>query len=243
VRAAHGRLPVPAPGTLELLTRAGAPIAAHPATFELCTPTGAALLATLATEWGPLPAGTVERVGVGAGSADPPSHANILRVLVGTAAPAVPAWRTDDLCQVEATIDDLDPRLWPDVLDGLHLAGAVDAWCTAVLMRKGRPGHVLTALAAPSAVDALVTAVFRLTTTLGVRVHPVERRALPRDQVTVISDGQPIGVKRGLLHGTVVTAQPEYDDVRAAARQTGRSSREVLDDARSLAYRPGPADD
>jgi uncharacterized protein (TIGR00299 family) protein len=243
VHTAHGRLPVPVPGTVQLLADAGAPIAAHPGRFELCTPTGAALLATIATGWGPVPAGTLRRVGVGAGTADPAGHPNVLRVLVGDAAPG-PDGKVDELVVVEATVDDLDPRLWPDVLDALHQAGALDAWCAPVLMRKGRPGHVLTALAVPSTVDGVAAAVFRHTTTLGLRTHPVSRRALDRDRVDV---GPGIGVKRGRLAGEVVTAQPEYEDVRAAARASGRPVREVLDEARAAAtlgaYRVVPAVD
>jgi pyridinium-3,5-bisthiocarboxylic acid mononucleotide nickel chelatase len=199
VRTSHGWLTVPAPGTLELLVRAGAPIAAHHAEFELCTPTGAALLTALATGWGPVPAGTVHAVGVGAGSADPDTHANVLRVLVIEPEAEPDPGGTGDRYVVEATIDDLDPRLWPDVLDGLHEAGAEQAWCTTVLMRKGRPGQVLTAVVPPHALDAVTTAAFRLTTTLGLRVHPVT--ALGPDGVVAPVDvedlagrgGEPVG--------------------------------------------------
>src|SRR5262249_4669060 len=133
VKTSHGWLTVPAPGTLELLIRAGAPVAAHHAEFELCTPTGAALLTALATGWGPLPTGTVRAAGVGAGPADPSSHANVLRVLVVEPEPEQ-AGGDGELYEMSATIDDLDPRLWPDVLDGLHDAGAVQVWCTTALM-------------------------------------------------------------------------------------------------------------
>ena len=91
--------------------------------------------------------------------------------------------------RIDATIDDLDPRLWPDVLDGLHAAGAADVWCAPVLMRKGRPGHVLSALAAADVLDAVCQAIFRQTTTLGVRVSPVQRRSLHRDQIAVSVGG------------------------------------------------------
>jgi uncharacterized protein (DUF111 family) len=120
---------------------------------ELCTPTGAALLATLVGEWGPVPRMRIDAVGVGAGSADPPQRANVLRVVLGVALAAVAApWRKDDLFELEAVVDDLDPRLWPAVLDALVVAGAVDAWLTPVVMRKGRPGNVVTALVAGEAV-------------------------------------------------------------------------------------------
>lgn len=254
VPAAHGRLPVPVPAVAELLAAAGAPVAAHPAAMELCTPTGAALLVTLATAWGPVPAMTPRATGVGAGSADPPGHPNLLRLLVGevpagvggpanhAAAPAGPAggpagaatrtdpdWLVAELCQVESTIDDLDPRLWPDLLDELRTVGAADAWCVPALMRKGRPGQVLTVLVDPDRVDLVCRLVFERTTTLGVRVRPVQRRSLRRGRIEVpVLDEHRVSVKYGLLDGRVVTVQPEYAEALAAARATGRSVADVL---------------
>ena len=231
VRTAHGTVPVPVPAVLRMLADAAAPLSAHPAAMELCTPTGAALLTTMATAWGAAPDCTVLAVGTGAGAADPDGHPNVLRVLVGEAAGRA-NWASAGMYRIDATIDDLDPRLWPDVLDELHAAGAADAWCAPVLMRKGRPGHVLSALAAADVLDAVCQAMFRQTTTLGVRVSPVQRRSLHRDQIAVSVGGAEVSVKRGLLGETVVTAQPEYEDVRAAARLTGRPVAEVLAEAR-----------
>jgi pyridinium-3,5-bisthiocarboxylic acid mononucleotide nickel chelatase len=233
-RTAHGTLPVPAPATLELLVEAAAPLRAHPAPMELCTPTGAALLATLATGWGPVPDCVPLAVGVGAGSADPSGHPNVLRVVVGEPA-AAPGWAAAEMCRIDATVDDLDPRLWPDVLDALRGAGAADAWCTPALMRKGRPGQVLSALADADQLDAVCRAVFEQTTTLGVRISALQRRSLARDEVNVSVGGSVIGVKRGHLGDRVVNIQPEYDDVRAAAARTGRPIADLLAEARAAA--------
>jgi pyridinium-3,5-bisthiocarboxylic acid mononucleotide nickel chelatase len=241
VRAAHGRLPVPAPAVLELLTQAGAPVASHPAQRELCTPTGAALLSTLATGWGPPPDGTPRAVGVGAGGADLPGHPNVVRAVVGDGQPAPDAWREETLWQVETTVDDMDPRLWPDVLARLRDAGAADAWCAPVLMRKGRPGQVLTVLVRPDLADAVCRLVFSDTPTLGLRMRPVQRRALHRDIVAVAVAGGTVRVKRGFLDGQVVTVQPEYDDARAVAERAGSPVAEVLDAARLAARAPGTA--
>ncbi|GLY82489.1 nickel pincer cofactor biosynthesis protein LarC [Actinoallomurus iriomotensis] len=237
VRAAHGPLPVPVPAVLELLTEAGAPLRSHPASMELCTPTGAALLATLATGWGPMPDCTPTAVGMGAGTADPEGHPNVVRVVVGSASSSSSSadWASAELHRVDSTIDDLDPRLWPDVLDELRTAGAADAWCSPALMRKGRPGQVLSVLVEPSRLDAVCRVVFERTTSLGVRVSSVERRSLRRDRVEVDVGGAVVGVKRGLLDGRVVTAQPEYDEARAAALASGRPVHEVLNEARTLA--------
>jgi pyridinium-3,5-bisthiocarboxylic acid mononucleotide nickel chelatase len=233
-QTAHGPVPVPVPATLQILSESGAPLRTHPAAMELCTPTGAALLATVATSWGPVPDCRPLTVGVGAGRADPHGHPNVLRVLVGESADPV-GWTPTDMCRVDATIDDLDPRLWPDVLEALRGAGAADAWCTPVLMRKGRPGHLLSALTEADRLDVVCHAVFAQTTTLGVRISAVQRRSLPRDEVGVRVGGAIISVKRGHLGDQIVNMQPEYDDVRAAAGRTGRPIADLLAEARAAA--------
>lgn len=226
VRAAHGVLPVPPPAVVELLR--GAPSYAGPAAFEACTPTGAALLSTVATGWGPQPMMTTEAVGLGAGGHDPSTHANVLRLLVG----AVEGAASDELV-VEANVDDLDPRLWPTVLDALLAAGAADAWLTPILMKKGRPAHTLHVLVAPPHAAAVREVVFRHTTTIGLREHPVTKRALARETVEVAVAGQVVTVKVARLDGRVVNAQPEYDEVARAAVALGRPERDVLDEARA----------
>jgi pyridinium-3,5-bisthiocarboxylic acid mononucleotide nickel chelatase len=243
VATAHGPLPVPVPAVVRLLTDAGAPMSAGPGPGEgeLCTPTGAALLAALAAGWGPMPPLIVRSAGNGAGSRDPVGHANIVRVLVGSPAGREPTLESAELRLVESTIDDLDPRLWPDALDALQAAGAIDCWLTPVLMRTGRPGHVVTALTPADTLDSVVHALLRVTTTLGVRVSAVNRLALPRDEVEVQVDGQPVRVKRGWLDGAAVTVQPEFADARAAADALGVPIADVLDAAR-LAARGLPGD-
>nr|WP_233257662.1 nickel pincer cofactor biosynthesis protein LarC [Micromonospora sp. S4605] len=230
VHSAHGPLPVPAPAVLELLVAAGAPIREHPAQRELCTPTGAALLTTLATGWGPAPSCVPTAAGVGAGSADPPGHPNVLRLLVGRDAPTGPGpeWVTSALHRVDATVDDLDPRVWPDLLHQLRAAGAADAWCTPALTHHGRPGQVLSVLTEAERVDLLCGIVFEETTTLGVRISTVERRALRRDEVTVTIAGCAVAVKRGHVGDRVVTVQPEYQEALTVARRTGLPVAEVL---------------
>ncbi|MXG88968.1 nickel pincer cofactor biosynthesis protein LarC [Nocardioides flavescens] len=223
VRGAHGVLPVPPPAVTELLR--GVPSYAGPGVGEACTPTGAALLATLATSWGPQPALVTDRVGVGAGGRDPDTHANVLRVLVGASTPG-----TERLQVLEANVDDLDPRVWPAVLEALLAAGARDAWLTPVLMKKGRPAHTLHALVAPGEAEAVRAAFFAQTSTIGVRSTAVDRVALPREEVEVTVDGQVVRVKV-----TPSTTTPEYDDVLAAARALARPVRDVLAEASARA--------
>jgi len=224
VRGAHGPLPVPPPAVAELLR--GVPSLAGPGTGELCTPTGAALLVTLATGWGPQPAMTTRSIGVGAGGRDPDTHANVLRLLVGE-----PAHASTTPLLIESNIDDLDPRVWPAVIAALLEAGASDAWLTPILMKKGRPAHTLSVLVGSDRAPAVRSAIFRHTSTIGLREHPLGKHALEREMVSVTVDGHAIAVKLAREDGVLVNAQPEYDDVAAAARALGRPVREVLADA------------
>jgi len=226
-RSAHGQLPVPVPAVVELLAAAGAPVTSGGARRELCTPTGAALLTGIADDWGDCPAMTLASAGVGAGVADDPGHANVTRVLVGHAT-GRPGWNEQDLNVMESTVDDLEPRLLPGLLDELHRAGALDAWSAPVSMRRGRPGQLITALVAPADTDAVFAALVRHSPTLGARVYPVARRSLSRDQITVRLDGIDVAVKRGWLGEQVVTVQPEFADVARAAEVLGIAQRVAL---------------
>ena len=225
-RGAHGPLPVPAPAVLALLT--GAPVLAGPVALEMTTPTGAAVLATTVAAYGPMPAMVLSRTGAGAGGRDPAEVANVLRLVLGEPAAAGTTSMSLPSTVLETNVDDLDPRLWPGVLSALLDAGAQDAWLTPVLMKKGRPAHLLSVLAAPADVARLREVVFRETSTLGVREHAVARTVLDRDERVVHIDGQRVRVKRGLLDGAVVNAQPEWEDVAAAAQALGLPAKQVL---------------
>jgi uncharacterized protein (TIGR00299 family) protein len=244
IRAAHGTLPVPPPAVAELLrgapSYAGAPGDAQP--MELCTPTGAALLTTLATAWGPQPAMTVDTIGVGAGGRDPEGHANVLRIFLGfetgASAPSSTSGRTDDTTGdpllLECNVDDLDPRVWPAVIAALLEAGASDAWLTPILMKKGRPAHTLSVLVDAARAADVRAAVFRQTSTIGLREQPVAKHALEREFASVDVGGQTISVKLARHDGSVVNAQPEYDDVARAAAVLDRPVADVLAEAAAL---------
>jgi uncharacterized protein (TIGR00299 family) protein len=231
VRGAHGTLPVPPPAVAELLR--GVPSYAGPPgapAMELCTPTGAALLVTLATAWGPQPPMVTAAIGVGAGGRDPEGHANVLRLLVGSEEP-VPGQDTRPPLLIETNVDDLDPRVWPAVIAALLDAGASDAWLTPILMKKGRPAHTLSVLVAADLAEPVRAAIFRQTSTIGLREQPLGKHALDREMVAVEVDGQPIAVKLARHAGVLVNAQPEYDDVVRAAAALGRPVNDVLLDA------------
>ncbi len=232
VAAAHGRLPIPGPAALELLSGSPASARGGPVDVELATPTGVALAVTLAQEFGPMPAMACVSVGVGAGSRDPVGHLNVLRLVIGR---GVGDGATS--VAIEANIDDLDPRVWPGVLDSLLAAGAEDAWLTPILMKKGRPAHTLHVLGPPELVDELEAVVFATTSTIGVRRTQVARTVLDRHHETVEVAGQAIRVKVAERRGEIVNAMPEYDDVAAAAENLGLPVREVLDLALAEAKR------
>ena len=236
VRSAHGTLGVPPPAVVELLR--GVPSYGGPVDLELCTPTGAALLTTLADAWGPQPAMAVDRVGVGAGGRDPEGHANALRVLVGH---GVPSGSTEGPTTtgvpylLETNVDDLDPRLWPGVIAALLEAGASDAWLTPILMKKGRPAHTLSVLVAAAGVERVRREVYRHTSTIGMRVQRVGKHVLDREMTQVEVDGHAVAVKVARLDGEVLNAQPEFEDVAAAARALGRPATAVMAEAVALA--------
>lgn len=227
VTGAHGRIPVPAPATAELLK--GFPMVDTGVHRELVTPTGAAILSTFAESPGAMPAMTLRAVGHGAGTMELETP-NIVRLLLGDA--EGPGAR-DRVMQVETTVDDMSPQLWEGAMERLFGAGALDVHLTPVMMKKGRPGTVLTALCPPERVDALARVLFEETSTIGVRWTPYERRILDREMVTLETSVGEIPFKVSRLDGKVVTITPEFEDVRRLAAAQGRPVREVLDLARA----------
>ncbi|GAW51075.1 MULTISPECIES: nickel pincer cofactor biosynthesis protein LarC [unclassified Nocardioides] len=236
VRAAHGTLPVPPPAVAELLR--GVPSYAGPAgapEMELCTPTGAALLTTLATGWGPQPVMAVDAIGVGAGGRDPEGHANVVRLFRGSETGPGPSSTAGTApLLMECNVDDLDPRVWPAVIAALLEAGASDAWLTPILMKKGRPAHTLSVLVDSARAPGVRSAIFRQTSTIGLREQPLTKHALDREIVVIEVDGQQVAVKLARHEGVVVNAQPEYDDVALAAAALGRPVNDVLTEAQAL---------
>ena len=231
VATAHGTLPVPPPAVAELLR--GVPSYAGAATMETCTPTGAALLTTLATAYGPQPAMSVDAIGLGAGGRDPAGHPNVLRLFVGGGldASARRSSTGEAPLLLECNVDDLDPRVWPAVIAALLEAGASDAWLTPILMKKGRPAHTLSALVDTGRAPAVRAAIFRQTSTIGLREQPLAKHALEREIVAVDVAGQSVAVKLARHDGAVVNAQPEYDDVARAAAELDRPVADVLAEA------------
>jgi uncharacterized protein (DUF111 family) len=193
-----------------------------------------ALLRTLTSEFGPMPVITPTAIGYGAGDADPAGWPNALRVFLARPS-SREARGQDTVLQLETNLDDLNPQTYEYVMEQLFARGALDVTLAPVIMKRGRPGIVLTCLAAPAQLDRMLDALFKETTTLGVRIREVTRRVLPRRFVSVKVPGGVVRMKIADVNETTAKAAPEYLDCKQIAERTGRPVKEVLADA-VLAY-------
>lgn len=234
VRSRHGVIPVPAPATAELL--AGFPLRLGDGAAEMVTPTGAAIVRALARP-APLPfAFEIDRVGYGAGTRTLADRPNLLRLLLGSAGGG---FGTDDLVEISANIDDLNPQIYAHLGQRLLAAGARDVTLTPTIMKKGRPGVILSVLAEPAARDRLARLIFEETTTIGLRFHPVGRLKLNRRIEAVETRFGKIRVKIAGGHGGAepLNVAPEFDDCQKAALEHGAPLKLVLEEATAAARR------
>ena len=230
VEIAHGTFPVPAPATLRLLI--GAPTYSSGVQAELVTPTGALLMTSYAREYGPIPAMTVERIGYGAGTRDLGRVPNVLRVVIGERVDAARSGSAgESVVQIECEIDDMNPQLFGPVTDRLFAEGALDVFLTAVQMKKGRPGTLVTVLSPAARREALVDVLFRETTTVGVRFIPMSRETLERRWVEVPVSGGTVRLKISGRGNEVLNVIPEFDDCLRVATATGRPVKDVQAEA------------
>jgi len=227
VETAHGRFPLPAPATLELLR--GRPTQSSSERVELVTPTGAALLTEFCAEFGPMPAMTIEKIGYGAGTRDLKTTPNVLRAVLGVASAASSrsSDEADTISVLETNIDDMNPQLFSDVMERLLAVGALDVFLTPVQMKKNRPGTLLTVLCGLSDVERMAGLLLTHTTSFGVRVHEVRRHKLQREIVKVKTKFGKIDVKLGRRGGKLVTSAPEYESCKRAAVKAGVAVKEV----------------
>lgn len=238
-RGAHGPLPVPAPATLELLRGIHCFSLGD---YETTTPTGAAIVSTVAGHSGVWPELTPEAIGYGAGARDSPIP-NVLRLVVGSRSEGS-AYET--LVAIETNIDDMNPQFYEHVGEALLGRGAIDYFVTPVLMKKGRPGQLLTVLAQPDRLDDVMQTLFEETTTLGVRMREIQRIRLEREERIINTQLGRCRVKVASLRRRVVNIAPEYEDCRRLAREHGLSLKEVharmLATARAQLLDRSPAD-
>ena len=215
VNCAHGRFPVPAPATADLLR--GLPTYSAHIEKELVTPTGAALIRALAPTFGPQPAMRVQQIGYGAGTRNPKDFPNVLRLSIGESDQPATSPNTAQVAILETAIDDLSPQILAYVTERALALGALDVMSTAVQMKKGRLGTLLTILADDAQVPALEDLLLRETSTLGVRIHHERRSCLDRAHTTVSTPYGEIRIKLGSRNGEVYNAAPEFEDCRTAA--------------------------
>ncbi len=230
VMTAHGMLPVPAPATTELL--AGVPVHTSGVQKELVTPTGAAIATTLASSFGQVPAMTMRAVGYGAGTAELKEKANVLRILIGERDHATledygAGWDLP-VSVIEANVDDMNPQVYGYFAEKALAAGALDVWSTAALMKKSRPGIVVTILCEPSNAGRMMDLLFRETTTIGVRTHEAQRKILDREFVRVTTEWGEVRVKVSRLAGAMVNAAPEFEDCKKIAETKGVPLKTVI---------------
>lgn len=223
VECEHGTLPVPAPATLELLR--GKPVVFSSTHAELTTPTGAALLSMAEFSY---PEMEIKSIGYGMGKKklDMP---NMLRIVVGNES------TTHDLYMIETNIDDMNPEMYPHVIERAMDAGAVDAFIIPVVMKKGRAGSLLSVLCSRENAERVKKTLFEETTTLGIRYHTVRREVLERTSLTVPTTYGDIRVKVGKRNGTIVSISPEYEDCRKAALEKKVPLKEVYAEAQQKA--------
>jgi uncharacterized protein (TIGR00299 family) protein len=226
VKAAHGRMPLPAPGTAELLR--GVPLAESLVDGELTTPSGAAILTTVVERFAPLPPLTIESIGLGAGTRELPDQANILRLFVGTLSP--PA-ANDRVWVLETNLDDLPGEVVGYTMTRLMEAGALDAFVTPIQMKKNRPGVMISVLCDEGKIPLLEDLLFRETATLGIRRYPVSRHKMKRQRVDVETPFGSVRGKLGWLGERPPSFSPEYDDCARIAAERGVPLREVYDAA------------
>ena len=222
VEIVHGTYPIPGPATVLLLK--DFPAYASGIQQELTTPTGAAIISTVADQVGSLPLMKIQKVGYGAGTRDLGRRPNVLRVILGE---EVSTLREETLMIVETNIDDMNPEFYQPLMERLLRGGVLDVYLTPVLMKKNRPGQLISVLTSKTNESVVLDILFRETTTFGVRSYEVNRRCLDREIKSVNTRYGDVRVKIGTLDGQKLKATPEYEDCRKLAEETGQPIYEI----------------
>jgi hypothetical protein len=229
IKCEHGILPVPAPATLSLME--GKPIYSSGVERELCTPTGAALLTSLGSEFGSMPLINVERIGYGAGRDNLP-HPNLLRLIIGTSESTS---GKEKVVVIETNIDDMNPQFYDYLIEKLLAMEVLEVFITPILMKKNRPGHLLTIICPSEKLPSVTKFLLRETTTLGLRWHEEERAKADREILTRETKYGKIRFKLARWDGRVVNLSPEYEDCKGSALKKGVPLKEVFEEAKRVA--------
>jgi len=240
IRCAHGRFPLPAPATLEILGARGVGVTQCDEPHELVTPTGAALLAEFAESFGPMQGLIATKVGYGLGTRDNQTRPNVLRAVLGeqsanSGQQSELDWETDTVAVIETNLDDISGEILGNFVEKALAEGALDAFHTPIQMKKNRPGVLLTVLCGAADADRFSELMLRETSAFGVRRYAAERRKLKREVVTVKTAYGEVAVKLGTLNGKTVQFAPEFESCRKLARQTGVALKQIYEAATKAA--------
>lgn len=229
VETRHGTLPAPAPATLELLK--GVPVSDSTRESELVTPTGAGILKALSRSYGRMPRMKIERIGYGAGSRDSSEGMpNMLSVVIGESADS---FKEDNIYVIETDIDDMNPQNFEYLFERLFKEGALDAYTTAIQMKKSRPAFKLTVLTEYPALERVSSVIFSETTTIGVRFYEAGRFKLERKFIKVKTAYGGIKVKVSAGPGGIKTVTPEYEECAALARKNNIPLKIIFEEAKN----------
>jgi len=218
----HGRLPVPAPATAEIIK--GIPVTSGGADFEATTPTGAAIIAALGTHFSKLPPLKIIKTGYGSGQKNSDALPNMLRVFL---AETEARDAGHNAVMLESNIDDMNPEFYEHIAERLFSEGASDVYLTSVIMKRGRPGTVLSVICESGYEEKLSGIIFSETTTLGIRKTNFVKETLSRLSETIETEYGKIRIKRSFLNGRQVSVKPEYEDCRKAAIEKNVPIKEV----------------
>ncbi|NTW16843.1 MAG: nickel pincer cofactor biosynthesis protein LarC [Syntrophaceae bacterium] len=229
VECDHGTLPLPAPAALELLK--GIPIVASSMEKEIVTPTGIAILKNVAKSFGVMPEMKVGCIGYGAGSREM-KIPNLLRVWIGDSEENQ-EYEEDEVILIETNIDDMNPEFFGYTSEKLLERGALDVFMTPIFMKKNRPGTLLSVLISPDTLDEMLSIIFAETTSLGTRIHRLDRKKLPREILTVDTTFGCVRVKVSRVGQEIKNISPEYEDCKEIAATQGIPLRKVYEDAKT----------
>ncbi len=231
IATAHGQLPVPGPAVAQMAI--GIPVFSNGPALELTTPTGMALIRTLSQNSRTLPPLTPQTVGYGAGTADPEGWPNVLRLFLGKEE-SVSTITSEQVILLETNIDDMNPQLYDQMMTHLFDAGALDVTLTPTMMKRNRPGTIVSVVAWPTDLQVLTTILLSESSTLGVRLQELSRAVLPRKVQSVRLPWGSVRVKVADLGHGQVKITPEYQDCTALAEHTKQPVQNIIDQARHV---------
>jgi uncharacterized protein (TIGR00299 family) protein len=226
VKTSHGTLPVPAPATIELLKNV--PVYSSGIPLELTTPTGAVILKSLSSGFGDMPGLVPETIGCGAGSRDSKSRPNLLRIIIGE------TYKTasdESVMVIETNIDDMNPQLYEHLFQKLFQEGALDVYITQVIMKKSRPGIIMSVLCKQEKKYPLIAVLLRETPSLGIRYHEFSRVTMDREIIKVKTPYGTVRLKKS-YYGNTEKIAPEYEDCRKIAQKHGLPLINVIEEVK-----------